>query len=57
MADYPHLLAPLDLGFTTLPNRVLLYSALPGLITAVPTIPVSLVPGYYAEELGLALPA
>lgn len=24
MADYPHLLAPLDLGFTTLKNRVLM---------------------------------
>ena len=26
MSDYPHLLAPLDLGFTTLPNRVLMGS-------------------------------
>jgi 2,4-dienoyl-CoA reductase (NADPH2) len=24
MSLYPHLLAPLDLGFTTLPNRVLM---------------------------------
>ncbi|MEU4347856.1 NADPH-dependent 2,4-dienoyl-CoA reductase [Streptomyces sp. NPDC023838] len=26
MSDYPHLLSPLDLGFTTLPNRVLMGS-------------------------------
>ena len=26
MTDYPHLLAPLDLGFTTLKNRVLMGS-------------------------------
>ena len=26
MSPYPHLLAPLDLGFTTLPNRVLMGS-------------------------------
>ena len=26
MSDYPHLLAPLDLGFTTLKNRVLMGS-------------------------------
>ncbi|WP_306371327.1 NADPH-dependent 2,4-dienoyl-CoA reductase [Nocardiopsis sp. CC223A] len=26
MTDYPHLLAPLDLGFTTLPNRVIMGS-------------------------------
>ncbi len=31
MADYPHLLAPLDLGFTTLPNRVLMGSMHVGL--------------------------
>ena len=29
--DYPHLLAPLDLGFTTLPNRVLMGSMHTGL--------------------------
>ena len=28
---YPHLLAPLDLGFTTLPNRVLMGSMHTGL--------------------------
>ena len=28
MSDYPHLLAPLDLGFTTLKNRVLMGSCL-----------------------------
>lgn len=26
MSPYPHLLSPLDLGFTTLPNRVLMGS-------------------------------
>jgi 2,4-dienoyl-CoA reductase (NADPH2) len=31
MTDYPHLLAPLDLGFTTLPNRVLMGSMHVGL--------------------------
>ncbi|MBU6484638.1 MAG: NADPH-dependent 2,4-dienoyl-CoA reductase [Betaproteobacteria bacterium] len=31
MGDYPHLLAPLDLGFTTLPNRVLMGSMHTGL--------------------------
>ncbi|MEX0339023.1 MAG: NADPH-dependent 2,4-dienoyl-CoA reductase, partial [Arenibacterium sp.] len=31
MADYPHLLAPLDLGFTTLKNRVLIGSMHTGL--------------------------
>ncbi|SMH40935.1 NADPH-dependent 2,4-dienoyl-CoA reductase [Maritimibacter sp. HL-12] len=31
MTDYPHLLAPLDLGFTTLPNRVLMGSMHTGL--------------------------
>ncbi|MDW3182841.1 NADPH-dependent 2,4-dienoyl-CoA reductase [Roseobacter sp.] len=31
MADYPHLLAPLDLGFTTLKNRVLMGSMHTGL--------------------------
>ncbi|GAB48187.1 NADPH-dependent 2,4-dienoyl-CoA reductase [Mobilicoccus pelagius] len=31
MADYPHLLEPLDLGFTTLPNRVLMGSMHVGL--------------------------
>ena len=31
MAPYPHLLAPLDLGFTTLPNRVLMGSMHTGL--------------------------
>ncbi|MES2641755.1 MAG: NADPH-dependent 2,4-dienoyl-CoA reductase [Myxococcota bacterium] len=31
MATYPHLLAPLDLGFTTLPNRVLMGSMHVGL--------------------------
>ena len=30
-AAYPHLLAPLDLGFTTLPNRVLMGSMHTGL--------------------------
>src|SRR5512143_1975195 len=30
-APYPHLLAPLDLGFTTLPNRVLMGSMHTGL--------------------------
>ena len=30
-APYPHLLAPLDLGFTTLPNRVLMGSMHVGL--------------------------
>src|ERR1700739_3931458 len=30
-ADYPHLLAPLDLGFVTLPNRVLMGSMHTGL--------------------------
>ncbi|HPP48013.1 MAG TPA: NADPH-dependent 2,4-dienoyl-CoA reductase, partial [Accumulibacter sp.] len=29
--NYPHLLAPLDLGFTTLPNRVLMGSMHTGL--------------------------
>ena len=29
--DYPHLFAPLDLGFTTLPNRVLMGSMHTGL--------------------------
>ncbi len=31
MATYPHLLAPLDLGFTTLKNRVLMGSMHTGL--------------------------
>ena len=31
MSDYPHLLAPLDLGFATLPNRVLMGSMHTGL--------------------------
>ncbi|WP_326725698.1 NADPH-dependent 2,4-dienoyl-CoA reductase [Streptomyces sp. NBC_00243] len=31
MTDYPHLLRPLDLGFTTLPNRVLMGSMHTGL--------------------------
>ncbi|MEE3071717.1 MAG: NADPH-dependent 2,4-dienoyl-CoA reductase, partial [Pseudomonadota bacterium] len=31
MTDYPHLLAPLDLGFTTLKNRVLMGSMHTGL--------------------------
>ena len=31
MSAYPHLLAPLDLGFTTLPNRVLMGSMHTGL--------------------------
>src|SRR6476660_2978769 len=31
MSPYPHLLAPLDLGFTTLPNRVLMGSMHTGL--------------------------
>lgn len=31
MSDYPHLLSPLDLGFTTLPNRVLMGSMHVGL--------------------------
>ncbi|MBI1418753.1 MAG: FAD-dependent oxidoreductase [Limimaricola sp.] len=31
MTDYPHLLAPLDLGFVTLPNRVLMGSMHTGL--------------------------
>ena len=31
MSDYPHLLAPLDLGFTTLKNRVLMGSMHVGL--------------------------
>jgi len=39
-----------------LPRRALFYYGLPGLITAIPTIPVfTLIPGYYAEELGLGL--
>ncbi|NCO88284.1 MAG: hypothetical protein GW886_16855, partial [Rhodobacterales bacterium] len=31
MAEFPHLLAPLDLGFVTLPNRVLMGSMHSGL--------------------------
>ena len=31
MSDYPHLLAPLDLGHVTLPNRVLMGSMHTGL--------------------------
>ena len=31
MTDYPHLLAPLDLGFTTLRNRVMMGSMHTGL--------------------------
>ena len=31
MSNYPHLLAPLDLGFTTLKNRVLMGSMHVGL--------------------------
>ena len=31
MSDYPHLLAPLDLGFTTLKNRLLMGSMHTGL--------------------------
>lgn len=31
MSRYPHLLSPLDLGFTTLPNRVLMGSMHVGL--------------------------
>jgi 2,4-dienoyl-CoA reductase (NADPH2) len=30
-SPYPHLLAPLDLGFTTLPNRVIMGSMHVGL--------------------------
>ena len=39
-----------------LQRRILLFYGLPGLITAIPTIPVfTLIPGYYAEDLGLGL--
>lgn len=39
-----------------LPRRILLFYGLPGLVTAIPTIPVfTLVPGFYAEDLGLGL--
>lgn len=39
-----------------LPNRVLLFYGLPGLVTAIPTIPVfTLLPTYYAEQVGLGL--
>jgi len=39
-----------------LSRSILLFYGLPGLITAIPTIPVfTLVPGYYAGDLGLGL--
>jgi Na+/melibiose symporter-like transporter len=39
-----------------LARRILLFYGLPGLITAIPTIPVfTLIPGYYADDLGLGL--
>lgn len=41
-----------------LSRRVLLFYGLPGLITAIPTIPVfTLIPGFYADDLGLGLAA
>lgn len=40
----------------TIPNRTLLAYGLPGLVTAIPTIPVfTLLPTFYAEDLGLGL--
>jgi len=39
-----------------MPRSTLLFYGLPGLITAIPTIPVfTLIPGFYAEDLGLGL--
>ena len=38
------------------PNTTLLAYGLPGLVTAIPTIPVfTLLPTFYAEDLGLGL--
>ena len=39
MSAYPHLLAPLDLGFTTLKNRVLMGSMHTGLEEAPAALP------------------
>ena len=39
MTPYPHLLQPLDLGFTTLPNRVLMGSMHVGLEEAKTVLP------------------
>ncbi len=49
MTDYPHLLAPLDLGFTTLPNRVLMGSMHTGLEE---TKDWNRVATFYAERAG-----
>ena len=39
-----------------IPSRILLAYGLPGLVTAIPTIPVfTLLPTFYAEDLGLGL--
>ena len=47
-APYPHLLAPLDLGFTTLPNRVLMGSMHTGLEDRKSTFPR--LASYFAER-------
>ncbi len=48
MAHYPHLLAPLDLGFTTLPNRVLMGSMHTGLEDRASNFPR--LAAYFAER-------
>ena len=48
MSNYPHLLAPLDLGFTTLKNRVLMGSMHTGL-EELPDGPQRLA-AFYAER-------
>ncbi|EPL1856929.1 NADPH-dependent 2,4-dienoyl-CoA reductase, partial [Serratia marcescens] len=55
MSNYPHLLAPLDLGFTTLKNRVLMGSMHTGL-EELPDGPQRLA-AFYAERAaaGVAL--
>ena len=48
MTTYPHMLAPLDLGFTTLPNRVLMGSMHTGLEDGRKNFPA--MAAYFAER-------
>jgi 2,4-dienoyl-CoA reductase (NADPH2) len=51
--NYPHLLAPLDLGFTTLPNRVVMGSMHVGLEDRPKNLPR--LAAFYAERAGAGL--
>ena len=54
MSAYPHLLAPLDLGFTTLPNRVLM-APLTRLRAGDTNIPNALMAAYYRQRASAGL--